>query len=105
MSDFADYLAEHVRLDILCLLAELPGYQANSHVLTEAVSQRGFDLTRDQMRTELAWLAEQRLVTTRAPAPGLVVASATERGLDVCAGRARVPGVRRPGPGAAGGRI
>ena len=96
---YAEHFAEHLRLTILRLLAELPAYSANSTVLAEAAASLGVPATRDMLRAEIAWLAEQRLVTTREAAPGLVVATATERGLDVAAGRARVPGVQRPGPG------
>lgn len=96
---YAEHFAEHLRLTILHLLAELPTYSANSGVLTDAAHELGLSATRAMVRTQLAWLAEQGLVTLREPAPGLVVATATERGLDVAAGRARVPGVQCPAPG------
>lgn len=99
MSAYREHFAEHLRLTVLRLLAELPSYSANSSVITDAAHELGLVATRDIIRTELAWLAEQGLVTTREPAPGLVVATATERGLEVAAGRARVPGVQRPAPG------
>jgi hypothetical protein len=57
----------------------------------------GLTPTRDQIKTELAWLAEQQLVTSEDHA-GLVVATLTERGLDVAEGRTVVPGVQRPSP-------
>lgn len=101
MSAYREHFAEHLRLTILRLLAEMPSFSANSSVITDAAHEMGLVATRDIVRTELAWLAEQGLISTREPAPGLVVATTTERGLDVAAGRAIVPGVQRPGPGKA----
>jgi Fe2+ or Zn2+ uptake regulation protein len=89
----------HLRLTLLRLLAEQAGYQANSSILTTAADHSaGFTVSRDQVRTELAWLSEQGLVSTRSILDGLMVAKLTERGADVAAGRAVVPGVQKPGP-------
>jgi Fe2+ or Zn2+ uptake regulation protein len=94
-----DYWKASLRLTLLRLLAEQPGYQGNSSVLTQAAdASAGFSCSRDQVKTELAWLAEQGLVTTTETLPGLVVAKLSERGGDVAAGRAIVPGVQKPGP-------
>jgi hypothetical protein len=90
---------EHLRLTLLRLLAEQPGYQANSSVLTTAAdASAGFAVTRDRVKTELAWLTEQRLITSSEEIKGLVVVRLTERGGDVATGRAIVPGVQRPNP-------
>lgn len=94
---YRDLIAADVRLVLLRLLAELPAYEANSSVLREALERYGHCNSRDQVHTELAWLAEQGLVTTREIA-SVVIAMLTTRGLDVAHGRAVVPGVRRPGP-------
>lgn len=89
----------HLRLTLLRLLGEQPGYRANSSILTSAAdASAGFAVSRDQVRTELAWLAEQGLATLDEAIPGLSVATLTERGADVARGRAVVPGVQRPGP-------
>jgi Fe2+ or Zn2+ uptake regulation protein len=94
-----DHWRSHLRLTLLRLLAEQPGYQGNSSVLTTAAdASAGFSCTRDQVKTELAWLAEQGLITTSEAIEGLVVAKLTERGGDVATGRAIVPGVQRPNP-------
>lgn len=95
---YRDHFAAHLRLTILRVLAEAPGYKANSSILTSAADGLGVPATRDQVRGEIAWLQEQRLLTSEEPASGLVVATATERGLDVAAGRATHPGVQRPSP-------
>lgn len=97
---FADFHAGHVRLTILRLLVEAPGYAANDSVLAQLVNAMGLTSTRDQVRGHLAWLEEQLLVTRAKPAEGIVVATITERGNEVAAGRAIVDGVQRPSPGA-----
>lgn len=99
MSDYAKFHIEHVRLGILRVLAEAPGYAANDSVLTSALNALGLTVTRDQMRTQLSWIEEQRLITTIAPTATLTVATITERGADVAKGVAVVPGVQRPSPG------
>lgn len=96
MSQFSDFLRQDQRLVMLRLLAELPGYTSNSSVLVQLLEQFGHVMTRDQVKTELAWLAEQGLVTTD-DAGSVLMAKLTERGADVAAGRARQPGVKRPG--------
>lgn len=96
---FADFHFQHVRLTVLRILVEAPGYSANDSVLNQAVNALGLTCTRDQLRTNLGWLKEQRLVDLVEPAPGLLVAKVTERGADVAGGRAIVDGVQRPSPG------
>lgn len=94
-----DHWKGHLRLSLLRLLAVAPGYRANSSILTTlAYDEAGFTATRDQVRTELAWLAEQGLITTSEVIDGLVVATLSERGGEVSSGRAVVPGVQKPGP-------
>lgn len=100
MSDFAQYHAEHIRIAMLKLLAEQPAYSANDSILTQAVNMMGLTCTRDQMRSHIAWLAEQLLVTRveAGSSPPIIVATLTERGGEVAAGRSSVPGVQRPSP-------
>ena len=90
----------HLRLALLVALAkDTVGFRANSSFLKDLLERgAGFVLTRDQVRTELAWLAEQGLVTTSEAIEGLVVAVLSERGGDVASGAATVPGVQQPGP-------
>lgn len=97
--NFADHHFEHVRLTILRLLADAPGYSSNDSILTDATNAMGLVCTRDQVRSNLAWLEEQRLVTLLKPTTSLTVATITERGNDVAAGRSIVAGVHRPSPG------
>ena len=66
--------------------------------LETVLGQWGHDPSRDQVKGELRWLEEQRLVKIEDVGNGAVlVARLTERGADVAAGRARVDGVKRPG--------
>lgn len=95
---YSEHFATHLRLVVLRLLAEASEYRLNSSILADAAEAHGLSASRAQIRTELAWLAEQGLLTLAEPAPGLVVATLTERGLDVAAGRGSVPGVQRPAP-------
>lgn len=92
-----EFQAADRRLRVLRLLTESNGYCANEALLANALRIFGYNASRDQLRTDLAWLAEQELVTVT-DAGGLQIATLTARGQDVAAGRAVVPGVRRPGP-------
>lgn len=98
MSGYLEALAADRRLSLLILLETSPGATANEALLQTALAQFGHVAAADQVRGDLAWLAEQGLVTTRDTA-GLMVASLTERGGDVALGRATVPGVKRRRPG------
>lgn len=99
---FADLHAAHIRLCILRLLADAPGYFANDSILHQSVEAHGLICTRDQMRGHLTWLEEQRLITIQRPGGSTVmVATLSERGGDVAAGKSHVPGVQKPSPGAA----
>lgn len=88
---------EHLRIAILRLLESQPGYVSNDSVLTDALRGLGFGCSRDQVRSELAWLTEQGLTQAQVIG-GLKVATLTQRGQDVAVGAASVPGVRRPSP-------
>lgn len=96
MTQYADYLRQDIRLVVLRLLVEMTAYRANSSVLTMALDSYGHTLSRDQVKTELHWLAEQGALTLADVGP-VLVATLTERGQDIAAGRARVPGIKRPG--------
>lgn len=93
---FQDFLRQDVRLVLLRVLTEMPAYRSNSSVLTSALERFGHAVTRDQVKSELTWLAEQGLVALN-DLGGVSVATLTERGQDVATGRVVVPGVKRPG--------
>ena len=97
MKTYSEVVTEDLRLVILRILAEAPGYEANSSILSAAVEPFGHHVSRDRVHTELHWLQEQGLVTLNAVAT-VVVGMLTARGLDVAQGKGTVPGVKRPSP-------
>ena len=101
MKTFAERLLEDRRLVLLRILDDQVGRVANSSVLTWALEVFGHNVSRDYVRTQLAWLAEQGLVTVEVAAESnngpVVLATLTERGRDVVRDKAAVPGVARPG--------
>ncbi|WP_027366945.1 hypothetical protein [Desulfocurvibacter africanus] len=97
MSTFAQLVTEDRRLVILRCLAEDPGYSMNTSLLHAALVSLGHNCTRDQVATDAGWLQEQGLVRVEPSGPVTLV-RLTGRGEDVAAGRATVPGVRRPSP-------
>jgi hypothetical protein len=99
MKSFAEHLAEDRRLVIVRALEAFAGYEANESVLLTILDEFGHRMSRDQMRTELAWLKEQGLVTLEEIAT-LQIATLTQRGLETAQGIVTTPGVKRPSPGA-----
>lgn len=93
----AQLLTEDIRLVILRFLAEDAGFDLNESIIHSALATLGHNVSRDRVRVELAWLAEQGLLTIK-DVVGVQVATLNGRGLDVAEGRAIVPGVKRPGP-------
>ena len=96
MTNFAAFLAEDRRLVILRVLADMPAYRTNSFLLTTLLGKFGHEPSADQIKGDLAWLQEQQLVTVEV-VESVHIATLTTRGADVAAGRAVVPGVKRPG--------
>ncbi|GAA4650828.1 hypothetical protein GCM10023116_31110 [Kistimonas scapharcae] len=93
--NYQDALNECQRLVILRCLSEMTGYKANESILQNLLDCYGYSLSRDQVKTHMAWLAEQGLITVDTVAD-IQVATLTARGEDCAAGRAQVPGVKRP---------
>ena len=88
---------EKRRLTVLQYLADVPGYEASSHILTLDCRRRGVPTSVDQMTGALAWLQEQELLTLRR-AGADYVARVTQRGCEAADGTIHVPGVLRPDP-------
>ncbi len=97
-NDYACFVEEDRRLVILRTLEEDPGYSMNESVIQSVLASFGHNVSRDRVRQDLAWLAEQGLVRLETVV-SVQVATLTGRGADVATGRARVPGVKRPSPG------
>lgn len=97
----ATVLAEDRRLVILRALHEAHDYSLNESVLKKVLETFGHAVSRDLVRADVAWLAEQRLVRAvpveGAATVGLSVVRLTEDGGDVARGRYH-PGVARPSP-------
>lgn len=88
-------LSEHQRLVILRLLHEVPGFDLNESILQDSLNAYGLDVSRDSLRTQLAWLAEQGLLSL-SQVGTTQIAKLSARGQDVAEGRASVPGIKRP---------
>lgn len=95
---FQTTLTEDRRLSLLLVLSQTPGYSANAYLLRDAIGQiYGHSASIDQVRGDIAWLAEQQLVSSREVGE-VMLATLTPRGADAAAGRASVPGVKKPMP-------
>lgn len=88
------YIAEDQRRIILATLEGDPAYSHNEQILRASLEHWGHTVSRDALRTELNWLAEQGLVTLAGET--VWTARLTARGEDTALGRTRVPGVARP---------
>lgn len=95
---FLSTLTEDRRLSLLLVLAQTPGYSTNAFMLRDAADQLyGHNASIDQVTGDIAWLTEQGLITSRVVG-AVTLATLTSRGADVAAGRAHVPGVKKPMP-------
>jgi len=94
---FSELVNADRRLVILRALEEDLGYDLNEYVLQSVLEALGHSVSLDRLRSDLAWLEEQGLVSLR-DVVGVKVAKLTARGSDVATGRATVPGVKRPRP-------
>lgn len=96
--NFQTAITEDRRLSLLLVLAQTPGYSANAFLLRDAIGQiYGHSASIDQVTTDIAWLAEQGLVESRKVSE-VTLATLTTRGADAAAGRATVPGIKKPMP-------
>ncbi|TVP08640.1 ArsR family transcriptional regulator [Shewanella sp. KCT] len=93
-----DIMKEHQRLVILRMLTEVAGFDLNESILQDGLIVYGLDISRDGLRTQLAWLEEQGLIRLE-KLGGTQKAVLTSRGEDVATGRAVVPGIKRPRAG------
>lgn len=90
-----ELLKEDQRLVILRSLHEMDGMEANESILDSCLDAYGHRVSRDVVRTHMAWLAEQDLISIR-ELDDFKIATLTGRGEDVATGQAVVPGVKRP---------
>ncbi len=92
---FKERITEDQRLVILRSLKDMNGYEANESIIDSCLELYGHKISRDQVRSHLAWLQEQDLISLR-DVSGCQIAKLTGRGEDVATGKAVVPGVKRP---------
>lgn len=99
--NFAEHVREEARLKVLVCLSNAPQSTAADVLLHKALQDDGVYVAMASLRVELAWLNEQGCVVTQRPggASGMMIATLTERGLDVAQGLSFPPGVARPRPG------
>lgn len=90
-------LTQDQRLVILRSLDEM-GYSANESILDDCLDMYAHKVSRDLVRNHMMWLEEQGLVTLERLDGDYLVATITQRGLDVARGEAIVSGVKRPNP-------
>ncbi|WP_354624852.1 ArsR family transcriptional regulator [Psychromonas sp. MME2] len=92
-------MQEHQRLVVLRLLSEDLGYDLNESILQDGLGVYSLSISRDALRTQLAWLEEQDCIELTVLQNGTHLAKLTSRGLDVAKGLAIQPGIKRPRPG------
>ena len=99
MTTLAQTLAEDRRGIILRVLADQGDFALNEGVLQDALERFGHKVAQDMVRDDLSWLKDHGLLSVAELSGGaLWIANLTKRGEDVAAGRAKVPGVKRPSP-------
>ena len=97
MIDYAERVAINARRLALGLLAEAPDYRLNEAILRDMLARLGVSYFRADVQALLRWLEGEGLLGVE-DIDGLFIATITPAGLDVAEGRARHPGVKRPGP-------
>jgi len=93
---FENHLAEQRRLIILETLSKVHDRTLNDSLLARPLRIAGHNVTRDVIRNDIRYLAENGAVV-RTDAMGFVVAELTERGDDHVSSRTILDGVARPG--------
>lgn len=96
MRDYSEHRRKHRRLSCLIGLAGSEQRRASDSELWEIVSDF-VPSTRDQIRTELLWLRDNGFVTLREIAT-ILMATITEAGADMAAGRRTDPRIATPSP-------
>lgn len=98
MSNFREVAEADRRAAVLAVLRRAAGVTANAFVVQAQLPREGHDVPLATVKADFAWLASAGLVLVVDDAP-LMVATLTQFGEDVAAGRLTVPGVARRLPG------
>jgi len=98
--DLLKTAAEHRRLSILRVLAEVGG-TTNESILQTALETLGLQagLTRQKVRDDLRFLEDAGAVKIEWVGGSLAVATITLRGCEIEKGREIIPGIKRPSLG------
>lgn len=94
---YTETLSRHRRLAILRHLEACPDYSSNSSILTDTLRGLGITSSYDQVTTELHWLREQGYCHVD-DLGGIIIATATPRGVEIAIGATTHPGIQRPRP-------
>jgi DNA-binding transcriptional ArsR family regulator len=97
MSKIAERLSEARRLAILMVLDRCPSREAADSLIAIALKDLACACSYDAVRSELAWLRDAGLIEID-EISCIMIAKLKQRGVDVAAGVAMIPGVERPGP-------
>jgi Fe2+ or Zn2+ uptake regulation protein len=97
-TSYADTMRRHRRLTILRTLADAPGYASNESIIQQVLDTYRVSSTRDQVRTELTWLAEQGLLAVEDVGGVFMVATITQGGLEISGGKRVHPDIEKPAP-------
>ena len=82
MSAYPDLVRKHRRLAILRYLAECADYTSNASILQSVLAGVGVASSRDQVVTEVVWLADQGFATFE-DREQFVVVTATGAGVEI----------------------
>ena len=98
MTSFADYTDQHIRRRLLDILEGCPDYSTNDRILHSACVAMGFPDRRSKTEAEIEWLRSHNLVRVEKLPMGVLLVTATERGVDVATGQEVYPEIARKAP-------
>ena len=94
MDQIKQQMIETRRLHILQILVDSKSYSANESDMQLALDAKGYRISSDRLRTDIAWLFEQQAVEIKTDALWLIYL--TQAGLNAAQGRMWIPGILRP---------
>ena len=94
MDQIKQQMIEARRLHILQILVDSKSYSLNESDMQLALDAKGYRISSDRLRTDIAWLFEQQAVEIKTGALWLIYL--TQVGLNAAQGRMWMPGILRP---------
>jgi len=95
---YSDYTLKNVRLIILRALSEESDYTHNETILDEILKTFGHTKSRDYIRNQLRYLADDAGAITLREAGSVLIATITQRGLDHVGMKIEIEGVQKLRP-------